>query len=174
MRSLRRYFPPLKVETSGVKTSTLLHSLAVFPLKMSVLTSEERILHTFALDNRSSDCGYPLCCPGRQPRYVQPQFYPSAITNLGIEKALRIFFKDIKQVFHRTGMPMLPFFCHHFCLPFSPFCASALCSNMRWGDIRRLVKKWNQDVGKERGVYLQFEDPGNEGKEIVQFITDID
>ena len=31
---------------------------------------------TFYLDMESSQCGYPLCCPGKQPNFVELNFFP--------------------------------------------------------------------------------------------------
>ncbi len=77
-------------------------------------------------------CGYPIFCPGEQPRFVEPQFFVGQLANCGIEESqLRRFFDDAKEIFHDTGMPMFPCIFHHFCLPFSPICAAAYCSKKR-------------------------------------------
>ena len=85
-----------------------------------------------------------------QPKLVDIIFFPTIITNLGIEKELREFMTEVEKAFHETGMPMFPCFLHHFCLPFSPICAMLYCASQRKSKLEELVQNFNNDTGTDR------------------------
>ena len=68
--------------------------------------SDDITITTFYLDLASDECGYPICCPGNQPKFVEISFFPSQVSE--IEDDLRKLFEDAKEVFQETGMPPFP------------------------------------------------------------------
>ena len=108
---------------------------------------EDLLLANFMLDLSSNQCGYPICCPGNQPKFVEVNFFPTSLTDMGIENDLREFFEGAEKIFHETGMPMFPCILHHFCLPFSPVCATMYFANQRKSKLEELIKDFNKDKG---------------------------
>ena len=110
------------------------------------MTNPDNItITTFYLDMASDQCGYPVCCPGNQPKFVEVSFFPSQVSE--IEDDLRKLFEDAKEVFHETGMPMFPCLLHHFCLPFSPICAMFYCMSQRKSRLDELIQSFNHGIG---------------------------
>ena len=107
---------------------------------------------TFHLDMTSDQCGYPICCPGNQPNFVEVSFFPSQISE--IEDDLRKFFDDAKEAFHETGMPMFPCIFHHFCLPFSPICAMSYCKSQRKSRLDELIQNFNHRIANPKGILI--------------------
>ena len=61
------------------------------------MTSSDNILiSTFYLDMKASGCGYPICCPGNQPKFEEVDFFPRQVKDLGIEDDLRKLFEEAK------------------------------------------------------------------------------
>ena len=108
---------------------------------------EDLLLANFMLDLSSNQCGYPICCPGNQPKFIEVNFFPTSLTDMGIENDLREFFEESEKIFYETGMPMFPCVLHHFCLPFSPFCAMMYFANQRKSKLEELIKDFNKDKG---------------------------
>ena len=46
------------------------------------------------------------------------EFFPTSLSDMGFEEDLREFMEETEKIYHETGMPMIPCFLHHFCLPF--------------------------------------------------------
>ena len=110
------------------------------------MTNPDNItITTFHLDMASDQCGYPICCPGIQPKFVEISFFPSQVSE--IEDDLRKLFEDAKEVFQETGMPMFPCIFHHFCLPFSPICALYYCMSQRKSRLDELIQNFNHGIG---------------------------
>ena len=82
-----------------------------------------------------------------QPKFVEINFFPTSLTDMGIEQDLREFMEEAEKIYHETGMPMYPCVFHHFCLPFSPFCAIMYCTSRRKSRLEDLIKDFNQDKG---------------------------
>ena len=84
---------------------------------------ETVVAETFLLNfSNLSSIGYPICCPGTQPRFQftaynavkeSPNVAKAKVEPERLEQALR----DIDEVYHKTGMPMIPCILHHFCFP---------------------------------------------------------
>ena len=113
---------------------------------------DEITISTFYLDLASDQCGYPICFPGNQPKFVEISFFPSQVSE--IEDDLRKLFEDAKEVFQETGIPMFPCILHHFCLPLSPICALSYCMSQRKSRLDDLIQNFN----RENGIYLSFLD----------------
>lgn len=60
--------------------------------------SEEVVLEVFYLDPTSSECGYPICCPGDQPKFIRPQFESQAVAEIGLASQLEEFFEESEKV----------------------------------------------------------------------------
>ena len=75
---------------------------------------------------------------------------------MGLESDLREFIKDTAEIYHDTGMPMLPCVLHHFCLPFSPACAACYFVGRRKSKLEDLVKDFNEDKALEKGIYIEW------------------
>jgi len=114
------------------------------------------VLTTFYLDLSSSQCGYPICCPGDQPHFQPVPFLPENIQTLNIESDVKQVMGEIDGIFHNTGMPMFPCILHHFCLPFSPICAAFYCLSQRKSGIDEVLAKWNNEKGIPQGLCLAF------------------
>ena len=67
---------------------------------------------------------------------------------MGFEEDLREFMKETEEIYHETGMPMIPCFLHHFCLPFSPICVLCYCQSRRKSRLEDLVEDFNKEKGK--------------------------
>ena len=133
---------------------------------------EDVVVESYRLDLTMSQCGYPLCCPGDQPKFV-PNPFPSQAAQAA-DVQLGTFFSESEEIFHETGMPMFPCMLHHFCLPFrykqrgsnlskstlnviySPICAMMYCANKRKSRLEELIKEWNETHGLHKGLYLQW------------------
>ena len=115
---------------------------------------EDLLLATFLLDMQSDQCGYPICCPGNQPKFQEVNFFPTSISHLNMEADIRELMDDTAKIFHETGMPMLPCLFHHFCLPFSPICAAMYCANQRKSRLDDLIKDFNHQKALEKGIFI--------------------
>ena len=115
---------------------------------------EDLLLATFLLDMQSDQCGYPICCPGNQPKFQEVNFFPTSISHLNMEADIRELMEDTAKIFHETGMPMLPCLLHHFCLPFSPICAAMYCANQRKSRLDDLIKDFNHQKALEKGIFI--------------------
>lgn len=114
-------------------------------------------VETYPLDLTSDQCGYPLCCPGNQPKFRKPAFPNDYINyHLDMWPDMEEFILESGEIFHKTGMPMFPCLCHHFCLPFSPICAAAYCAKRRMRGLENLLQNWNEHKGLRKGVYLKW------------------
>ena len=114
-------------------------------------------IENISLDMTSSGCGYPMCCPGKQPKFVRPPFPNRYIqNNLQLWDDLEDFMLESEEIFHKTGIPGCPCAFHHFCLPFSPFCAMYYCSWRRKNCLEQHVDQWNADKGLSKGIYLKW------------------
>lgn len=119
---------------------------------------EDLLLATFQLDMSASQCGYPLCCPGKQPKFVDVEFFPTSIRDMGLEQDLREFMEETEEIYHDTGMPMFPCTLHHFCLPFSPICALLYCMSKRKSKLEDIVKEFNKEKATSKGIYVKWND----------------
>ena len=63
---------------------------------------------------------------------------------------------DTAEIFHETGMPMIPCLFHHFCLPFSPICAAMYCANKRKSKLEDLLKEFNHEKALEKGIFVEW------------------
>ena len=80
------------------------------------------------------------------------------MTDLGIEYELKQFMQACDDIFHKTGMPMFPCLCHHFCLPFSPVCAALYCASKRKSELDEVLRSFNAEVAQPKGIFLQWND----------------
>jgi len=115
-------------------------------------------LETFYLNADSSQCGYPICCPGEQPHFKLPRFSSKTLRDSGIQAELEQLFASADEIYYDTGMPMFPCICHHFCLPFSPICAAAYCTAKRKSGLADLVEAFNRDVAMPKGLFVEWND----------------
>ena len=76
------------------------------------------------------------------------EFFPTSLSDMGCEEDLREFMKETEEIYHETGMPMIPCFLHHFCLPFSPICVLCYCQSRRKSRLEDLVEDFNKEKGK--------------------------
>lgn len=114
-------------------------------------------IESYRLDLSSDQCGYPICCPGNQPKFIPPAFPNSYIDgHLGMWPELKEFMSDAAEIFRVTGMPMCPCIAHHFCIPFSPVCAMLYFAKKRKRELDELLQTWNEENGLAKGVYLQW------------------
>ena len=73
------------------------------------------------------------------------EFFPTSLSDMGFEEDLREFMKETEEIYHETGMPMIPCFLHHFCLPFSPICVLCYCQSKRKSRLEDLVEDFNKE-----------------------------
>ena len=90
-----------------------------------------KVVLTVNLDMASSKCGYPICCPGDQPKFVTPSFYSSEVMELVPTEDLDKFFTAVSDLMVETGAPLFPLLLQVFCLPFWPPCIFVACARRR-------------------------------------------
>ena len=121
------------------------------------MAQQDIVIDTFKLDPESTNWGYPIWCPGDQPKLVHPPFpNPYVKDVLEVHEELEQFREDVNEVFHQTGAPPFPLILHHFCLPFSPFCCMFHCKSKRRTGLEELITSWNNKVGVPRGLFLEW------------------
>lgn len=115
------------------------------------------VIETFKLDADSAVCGYPTCCPGRQPRFHQRPFPNQYISEvLKVQTELDQLMDDARRIFKKTGIPYLPCMLHNCCCPVVPICFICGYERSRINQMDRLVNRWNRDIGMPKGVYLEW------------------
>ena len=65
---------------------------------------QEQVLAAYDVDMTVSQCGYPICCPGDQPKIKEPEFPLEIVARLGIKDELAKMFSGIETAFHDTGI----------------------------------------------------------------------
>ena len=75
------------------------------------------------------------------------EFFPTSLSDMGFEEDLREFMEKTEKIYHETGMPMIPCFLHHFCLPFSPICVLCYCQSRRKSRLEDIVEDFNKEKG---------------------------
>merc|ERR1719402_488193 len=121
--------------------------------------SEFREVLSVKLDAAQDQWGYPRCCgcsccPGEQPHFVRPEFYPAEVTELvGVDR-LEKFFSDVAEVMQETGVPTLPLaLCIPSCCLLLAF--MAVYSRRRKRRIESLLEEFNKSH-RDQGVYLEW------------------
>ena len=54
---------------------------------------QEVVVETFLLESRYSWFGFPILCPGEQPRFKVPAFFPKHVADCQLNEQLDTFFK---------------------------------------------------------------------------------
>ena len=82
-------------------------------------------------------------------------FFPTTLTQIGLESEVRELLKKIEEVNHNTAIPMCPFFLLFVFLP-CVFCAIPIVLNQRKSQILEILAEFNQTTGLTQGIFAEW------------------
>ena len=90
-----------------------------------------------------------------QEQFRKQTFFPSTITQIGMESEVKELLEKIEKVNHDTAIPLCPFFLLFPILP-CIFFAIPIVLSQRKSQIEEILHEWNQTIGLTQGIFAEW------------------